>query len=352
MLPIWVLVYLIPFLANCPVVDVEPPARRAPLRGLRVAANRDPSRFEFESKHMGTTFRIVLYAADKRTAEAAAKATFARVAELDGIMSDYKKDSELMRLCAASGKPVRVSEDLFSVLQSAEQLSKASDGAFDITVGPVVQLWRHARRTQQLPDKDELAAAMAKVGYRNVQLDAKARTVKLLLPGMQLDLGGIAKGFAADAALKLLLDKFGIKCALVAAAGDITCGDPPPDKDAWSVDIAPIAKGQKPRHLKLANAAVSTSGDLEQFVVIGGVRYSHIVNPKTGLGITGRRSVTVIARRGVTADSMTKAVMLMPREKALALVEKTPGAAAYIAIVGENEAVTTTQTKRFESFLK
>jgi thiamine biosynthesis lipoprotein len=319
--------------------------------GVRLAT---PSRFEFESKHMGTTFRIVLYAADRETAEKASKAAFARVAELDGIMSDYKKNSELMRLCGTFakevGEPVAVSEDLFAVLEKAQEMSKASDGAFDVTVGPVVQLWRHARRTQQLPDRDELTAALAKVGYQNVQLDGKKRTVKLLKRGVQLDLGGIAKGYAADAALQLLADKFQIHQALVAAAGDITCGDKPPDKEAWIVDIAPIAKGQKPRRLKLVNAAVSTSGDLEQFVEINGVRYSHIVDPKTGLGITGRRSVTVIAKKGVTADSMTKAVMLMPRQKALDLVERTDGAAAFLAVVSKDERVETTQSKRFDRF--
>ena len=301
---------------------------------------------------MGTTFRIVLYAADKDAADAAATAAFTRVAELDAIMSDYKKDSELMRLCATADKAIPVSDDLFAVLQKSEEMSKLSEGAFDITVGPVVQLWRHARRTQQLPEKDELSAAMAKVGWKNVQLDPKSRTAKLLKPDMRLDLGGIAKGYAADAALKLLRDKHGIKSALVAASGDITCGDPPPDKPAWDVDIAPIAKGQKPRSLKLSNAAVSTSGDLEQFVVIDGVRYSHIIDPKTGLGLTGRRSVTVVAKHGVTADSMTKAVMLMPREKAFELVERTPGAAAFIAIVGKDEAVEATQSKRFAEYAK
>ena len=312
------------------------------------------ARHEFASKHMGTTFRVVLYAADEGTAKKAADAAFARVAELDGIMSDYKKDSELMKLCRAFatevGEPVPVSEELFFVLSQAEELSKASDGAFDVTVGPVVQLWRLARRTQQLPDAKELAAALAKVGYKKVQLDPKKRTVKLLTPGMQLDLGGIAKGYAADEALKLLKEKFGITRALVAAAGDITGGDPPPDKDAWTVDIAPIAKGQKPRSLKLANQAVSTSGDLEQFVEINGVRYSHIVDPKTGLGVTGRRSVTVIARRGITADSMTKAVMLLPPEKGLALVEATDGAATYIVIVGKDEKLEVTASKRFKEF--
>ena len=117
-----------------------------------------------------------------------------------------------------------------------------------------------------------------------MKLDAAKKTVQLATPGMQLDLGGIAKGYAADEALKLLREKFGITPALVAAVGDIACGDPPPGKDAWAVDIAPIAKSQKPRTLRLANAAVSTSGDLEQFVEIGGVRYSHVLDPKTGLG--------------------------------------------------------------------
>ncbi len=303
---------------------------------------------------MGTTFRVALYAADEATAKKAADAAFARVAQLDGIMSDYRKDSELMRLCRAFatevGEPVPVSEELFVVLSQAEELSEASDGAFDVTVGPVVQLWRLARRTQQLPDAKELAAALSKVGYKKVQLDPKKRTVRLLTPGMQLDLGGIAKGYAADEALKLLREKFGATRALVAAAGDITCGDPPPDKPAWDVDIAPIAKGQKPRRLKLANAAVSTSGDLEQFVEIGGVRYSHIVDPKTGLGVTGRRSVTVIARKGITADSMTKAVMLMPPGKGLALVEATEGAAAYVVVVGKDETLEVTASKRFKDF--
>ncbi len=300
---------------------------------------------------MGTTFRIVLYAPDKATAKKASDAAFARVGELDGIMSDYKKDSELMLLCKTFttdvGDPVKVGGDLFFVLRKADELSKKSDGAFDVTVGPVVQLWRLARRTQQLPDAKEFAAAREKVGYKKVKLDATKQTVQLLTPGMQLDLGGIAKGYAADEALKLLRDKFGIKQALVAAYGDIACGDPPPGEDGWKVEIAPIAKSQKPRPLKLANAAVSTSGDLEQFVEIGGVRYSHVLDPKTGLGLTGRRSVTVIAPNGTTADSMTKAVSVLPPEQALKLVEETPGAATYIVVLDKDEKPVATASKRF-----
>ncbi|MCS6865254.1 MAG: FAD:protein FMN transferase [Gemmataceae bacterium] len=315
---------------------------------------QDRTRFEFEAKHMGTTFRIVLYASDRTTAKKAADAAFARVAELDGIMSDYKKDSELMRLCKkfeqTVADPVKVSRDLFYVLQKAEELSQKSDGAFDVTVGPVVQLWRLARRTQELPDPKELAAARAKVGYQKVKLDPTQQTVQLLTPGMQLDLGGIAKGYAADEALKLLRDQYGITQALVAASGDITCGDPPPGQDGWIVDIAPIAKNQKPRRLQLANAAVSTSGDLEQFVEIRGVRYSHVLDPKTGLGLTGRRSVTVIAPQGITADSMTKAVSVLPVETALKLVEDTPGAACYIVVLDPQEKPIITASRRFAQY--
>ncbi|QEG30679.1 Thiamine biosynthesis lipoprotein ApbE precursor [Gemmata obscuriglobus] len=339
---------LIHLMFAAPGGEINPPS------GPRLVANvlkGEPSRFEFESKHMGTTFRIVLYATDKAVAKKAADAAFTRVAQLDATMSDYKKDSELTLLCKAFatdvGDPVAVGDDLFFVLQKADELSKKSDGAFDVTVGPVVQLWRLARRTQQFPDAKELAAARAKVGYQKVKLDTTKKTVRLTIPGMQLDLGGIAKGYAADEALKLLREKFGITQALVAAYGDITCGDPPPGEQAWKVDIAPIAKSQKPRTLKLANAAVSTSGDLEQFVEIAGVRYSHVLDPKTGVGLTGRRSVTVIAPNGITADSMTKAVSVLPPEQGLKLVDATPGAATSIVVLGQNNKPVVTASKRF-----
>jgi thiamine biosynthesis lipoprotein len=300
---------------------------------------------------MGTTFRVVLYAPDKPTATAASEAAFKRVAQLDAIMSDYKKDSELMLLCKAfakeAGPAVPASDDLFAVLQKGAELSAKCDGAFDVTVGPVVQLWRLARRTQELPDPKEFADARSKVGWQKVELDAEKKTVRLLTPGMQLDLGGIAKGYAADGALKLMRAKFGIKSALVAASGDIACGDAPPNETGWKIEIAPIAKSQKPRALVLANAAVSTSGDLEQFVEIKGTRYSHVLDPRTGLGLTGRRSVTVIAPNGTTADSMTKAVSVLPVPDALKLVEGAPGAACYIVVLDKDEKPVVTASKRF-----
>ncbi len=303
---------------------------------LLVLVQGELKRFEFVEPHMGTRFQITLYATDEATANRAAKAAFARIAELDAIMSDYRPTSELMQLCSkAGGDPVKVSDDLFTVLQKADEVSRKSDGAFDVTVGPVVRLWRIARRTQQLPDKEALAKALALVGYQNVKLDANARTVQLLKPGMQLDLGGIAKGYAADCAIAVL-KKHGISSALVAAGGDIAVSDPPPGEDGWKIGIQPVEGGQPRRQLLLKNAAVSTSGDFEQYVIINGKRYSHIVDPRTGLGLVGRMSVTVVAPNGLTSDPMTKTVCVLDPEKGLKVIDDTPGVAALLVRKGEN----------------
>src|SRR3954468_20466629 len=180
----------------------------------------DRQRFEYDEPHMGTKFRVVLYAPDQQAADKAAKAVFARVEELNRIMSDYVPDSELMRLCKQSATkpagPVKVSDDLFDVLAEGQKVAELSDGAFDMTVGPIVRLWRQARKDRLLPDQDERAAARKRVGYKKMVLDAKAKTVELTVPGMLLDLGGIAKGYAADEGLKVLAAR-GITSALVAA---------------------------------------------------------------------------------------------------------------------------------------
>jgi FAD:protein FMN transferase len=296
-------------------------------------------RFTFSEPHMGTIFRIVLYAPDATTAAKASRVAFDRIAALDDTMSDYKPDSELMRLCqAGGGPPVKVSEDLFQVLAAAQELSARSDGAFDITVGPVVRLWRRARRRHELPDSNRLAQARALVGYHNLVLDPKQCTAQLLKPGMMLDLGGIAKGYAADQALNLL-KRDGITSALVAAAGDIACSRPPPGRESWRIEIASPAPSTKsgdksPHYLLLHDAAVSTSGDAEQHLDLGGQRYSHIINPATGMPLTGRRSVTVVARRGITADSYAVAVCVLGPERGLKLVDSTDGTAALIVEAG------------------
>jgi thiamine biosynthesis lipoprotein len=281
---------------------------------------------------MGTMFKIILYAPSEAEAGRAAKAAFERIVVLDGMMSDYRPTSELMQLCQkAGGASVHVSEPLFYVLARAQEVSRLSGGAFDVTVGPVVRLWRRARKTEQLPDPQKLARARALVGYQNIRLDEKNRTVQLLKPGMQVDLGGIAKGYSADEALRVL-EEYGVARALVAAGGDIAVSGPPPDAEGWKIGIAPLEDpNAKPsRYLLLHDAAVSTSGDAEQYVEINGKRYSHIVDPRTGMGLVGRESVTVVAQHGIMADSLTKVVSVLGPVRGLAILESLDGVAALV----------------------
>lgn len=309
-------------------------------------------RFEFTEPHMGTTFRIVLYAADETAAKKAAKAAFARVAELNAIMSDYQPTSELMKLCEkARGEPVKVSADLFEVLKKADEFSKLTDGALDVSIGPVVRLWRRARRTRTLPKAEEIKKALDLVDYRKIKLDPKGRTVQLLLMGMLLDLGSIGKGYAADAALAVLR-QHGITQALVAAGGDIAVGDAPPDTRGWKVGIAPLKNPDAPptHYLLLKNAGVSTSGDSEQFVELGGKRYSHIVDPKTGIGLVGRRSVTVVAPNATTSDGLDTGLCVLGVERGLKIVEDRKDIAALF-MFETDKGIESTMSKRFAGYL-
>lgn len=299
-------------------------------------------RFEFSEPHMGTRFGIITYTKDESTAKKAAKEAYARVSELNRIMSDYDSTSELMRLCEkAGGDAVKVSDELFTVLARADKVSRESEGAFDVTIGPVVKLWRVARKTAKLPNEERLKKARELVGYKNVVLDEKAKTVKLLKKGMQLDLGGIAKGYAGDEMLRVLA-KHGLTRSLVSCGGDLVLGDAPPGKDGWTVAIAAVdAKKEGPRYLTLSKAAVSTSGDAEQYVEIEGKRYSHVVDPRTGIGLVGRMSATVVAPDGLTSDSLTKVVAVLGPKKGFAIIEKYKGVSGrHVSKTDEKTEVT------------
>ncbi len=299
---------------------------------------------------MGTVFSITLYAPDKSSAAQVAQAAFKRVAELNRIMSDYDPESELMQLCRNPvGTPVHVSNDLFDILETSQELSRLSNGAFDVTVGPYVRLWRAARKSKTLPAPEAIAAAANAVGYQKIRLDSRAKKVTLLATNMQLDLGGIAKGYAADNALSALR-RHGITRAMVAASGDIAIGDAPPGRDGWSIGIGSIdAPGNNlTKAVVLKNAAVSTSGDTEQFVEINGVRYSHIVNPATGLGLTERIGVTIVARHATTTDGMATAVSVMGAERGLKLIDSLPDLSGFIVTLdkGGKQIVESRRFKR------
>jgi thiamine biosynthesis lipoprotein len=289
--------------------------------------------FEFTQIEMAVTVKIVLYSPDADAATTAAQDAFSRVHALNGILSDYDPESELRRLCdtAGEGKAIHVSAELWKVLEHAQQASRRSDGAFDVTVGPVVRLWRRARRQKELPAPQALRRAEDLVGYKNLRLDADHQAVELLKKGMQIDLGGIAKGYAMDEALAVL-QRHGITRALVEAGGDMRLGDPPPGRAGWRVGIPPLDNPQaKPRsYLELSCVAVSTSGDIVQYVEIAGKRYSHIVDPRTGMALTDHCRVMVVGPTGIAADAITKAVGVLGPEKGLKLIDETPGMAVMV----------------------
>jgi len=317
--------------------------------GLAPSEGPAPARFAFTQVEMAVPVRMVLYAPDEAAATTAARAAFARIHELNAVLSDYDPQSELGRVeqAAAGGEPVPVGDDLFRVLARSQELARRSEGAFDVTVGAVVRVWRRARQRGGLPLDRRLDPARELVGYRLLRLDPDAKTVTFAKPGMRLDFGGIAKGYAVDEALRVLREQ-GIARALVDAGGDMALGDPPPDAPGWRIGIAPIeAAGPPTRILVLKNTAVATSGDLWQYVEIRGRRYSHIIDPRTGQALSERSSVTVVAPDGMTADALASALSVLGPEKGLALADAMPGVAALI-VRARGDGVETHESRRWK----
>jgi FAD:protein FMN transferase len=316
------------------------------LLATTAAPTESLERFSATQPHMGTKFEIVLYCPTKERADEAFAAAFERIARLDAIMSDYNSNSELSKLSrtAPTNSPVAISEDLFRVLAASDALSRKSEGAFDVTVGPLTKLWRRARRKHEYPAEGLLDAARRATGYRNLKLDPRSRSVELLVPRMRLDLGGIAKGYAADEALEAM-SRLGITHAIVNAGGDIVAGDAPPEEEGWRIGVASLEQDAPPsQFLCISNGAVATSGDIWQFVEIDGVRYSHILDPRTGLGLTNRSSVTIVAPTGIAADSLASAVSVLGPDAGMKLIERTAGTEALIFYQnskGDNKAIQT-----------
>jgi FAD:protein FMN transferase len=322
-----------------------------------VRAETPLARYSFSEIHMGCQWKIVLYAADKAVANRAARAAYDRVEELNRVLSDYDPESELSRLSdsAPSREPVQTSDDLWRVLEFSQQLSAKSDGAFDITVGPLVKLWRRARRTKEMPRADLLAEAREATDYRALKLDPAAQSAQLMKPHMRLDAGGIGMGYSVDEAL-VVLKRQGIANALVDASGDIGVSEAPPGERGWRIAIEPPkGSGRASRWVNLKNYAITTSGDAFQALEIDGKRYSHIVDPRTGLGITGRSAVTVISPNCITADSYTKPICILGPQAGFKLIEDALGAAAFVEREIDdpsgNTKIESLESKRFHEFV-
>lgn len=282
----------------------------------------DLMRHDFSGPGMATIFRIACYAEDPGAAATAADRCFQKVAELNARFTDYDPASELMRLCApGTPMPVAVSEPMFDLLHRARELAEATGGAFDPTCGHLSHLWRRSKRTGRLPPADRLAQGIAATGWHRVTLIPEGRKVSLL-PGTLIDLGGIAKGRAADECLRVLKE-CGITRAVVQAGGDTVAGEPPPGEAGWEV-VLRTGSSQETR-IRLAGRAVSTSGDLHQFIELGGRRYSHILSPRTGLGLTERIACSVTAPDCTTSDALATAMCVLGEEAGMKLASRLPG---------------------------
>ena len=286
-----------------------------------VAAGADLQRLDFSGPGMATTFRIACYAESRELAEQAAEACFQRISELNALFTDYDHTSELMKLSApGTVYPRKVSPELFDILQKARRLAEQTAGAFDPTCGHLSHLWRRAKRMNRPPPAGRLQQAIEATDWRRITLHEESRSITLQ-QGTLLDLGGIAKGYAADECLRLL-KKHGISRAVVQAGGDTAVGDPPPGEQGWEIVLRTDTKHET--SIRLANRCVSTSGDLYQFVELDGKRYSHILSPKTGLGLTERIACSVIARDCTTSDALATAMCVLGKTDGSALAKKLP----------------------------
>lgn len=286
------------------------------------------------SLHTITSMTVVT--SNEQQAQQAIDAAYRELERLGQMLNFYADDSEVTAINKNAGiRPVRVSPETFEVIRQAVFASENTEGAFDATVGPLVKLWDFKRGI--IPDKDAIEELLERVGYKNIVLDASAQTVYLKEEGAQIDLGGILKGYAADKA-SLVLQKHGLSSGIVTIGGEVRAFGNKPDGTPWIVGIQnPRQKGPNDEviaTMALSNRSVSTSGDYIKFFEKDGVRYHHILNPKTGYPAEQCGSVTVIANDGVTADGFSKIFVLGP-EKGLKIAKKVGFDAIFIDCNGK-----------------
>ena len=293
---------------------------------------------------MGTFSRVVVIAKSQRAAQRCIEAAFDAQNRVESLMSDYREDSELSKVnrLAAQG-PVAVSEMTFEILQKAVHFSELSEGAFDVTVGPLVDLWHKAGETDVPPTEGALAEARRMVGYHKLILDEQNRTVRFAVAGMRVDLGGIGKGYAADKAVEAMKEH-GALGGMVAIAGDIRCfGRPPRGQEHWriglqdpNVALEDLGPSKPLLVLALTSEGVSTSGDYRRFVRVQGHKQSHILDPGTGKGANRLVSDTIIAPDATASDALSTAVNVLGLEKGLALIERIAGTEAILIPTGKD----------------
>lgn len=283
--------------------------------------------------HMGTVVTITVAAESEAAGERSIDAGFAEVARLDRLLSSYRADSDLSRLNAQAGAgPVAVSAELLDVTAEAIGIAEESGGAFNPLIGPVVRLWGIPDRPRR-PTPDELARLRPLLDLGGLSVDPRAGTIALAMPDMAVDVGGIGKGYAADRVAALLRAR-GISGGVVGMSGDVRAFGSRPGGQPWRVAVRDPRGGPDPLGVvELTDGAMSTSGTYERFFEIDGVRYHHILDPRTLMPATsadGLISVSVMAASATRADGLATAVLVMGGSEGMALVERSPGVEALV----------------------
>jgi len=278
-------------------------------------------KFSYSEMKMGSPFNIIIVSADSVKANHLARKSFQLVDSLNHIFSNYDSSSELSKINAAAGLlPYKMSPAMLDLVLKAKQAFIQSKGAYDISIGPLSNLWRNARKAKDFPSATTVIATKKLVGLDQVKINKRLGTIFLPTSGMQLDFGGIAKGYIAQWVIDYLKTN-GIQEALADAGGDIVISGAPLNTKGWliGVNLPETTDDLVNKKLQLYNYAVATSGDVYQYFEKQGVKYSHIINPLTGYGVTHLRNVTIIAKTGATADWLATACSILPIKQAKAL---------------------------------
>jgi FAD:protein FMN transferase len=312
------------------------------------------SKFTFQRPKMGSPFVITVFADDSLILLPIIEKVYLRVDTLNQIFSDYLETSEINTVCHNVKIWQPISNELHHVLKISEKANQMSEGAFDVTVGHIVKIWRKVRKTKQMPENTILLTALHKTGFKNIQIAVDSPLIRFHTEGVLLDFGGIVKGYAAQEVVDILT-KNGFPYCLVDAGGDLVAGKKPrlmpAELGGWKIGVSLPNSDRKlmPHLLSIENQAIATSGDMYHFFEHKGKRYSHIVNPKTGLGLTHQRNVTVIAPDGATADWLATACSILPIRKAKRLIKKYPQTALLI-LENKNGKIKSIQSSQFAKY--
>jgi FAD:protein FMN transferase len=284
---------------------------------LTAAVEKEPFRLESSVDAMGSTYSMVMLGKDESRLRLAAEEAAEEVQRIDRLLSNYMPNSDLSEVNRGAGKaPVRVVPELFDLLSASVEYSRASGGAFDITVGPLMKIWGFYKGSGRFPHRAEIRGALARSGYQKLQLDAANRTVKFARDGVEIDLGGIGKGYAVDRMVEIIR-KNGVDSAMVSAAGSsiYALGNPPGEPRGWKVSIKnPKNRSVTIQDLYLKNESMSTSGNYEKFFFAQGRMWSHIMDPRTGFPAQGILSVSVVAPKTIDSEAWTKPFYINGRQ--------------------------------------